>query len=118
MKISLQEFRDVVRSVLAEADPATGAPAAAGAPAPGAPPAPAAGGAPPAGAPPAAAPQATPVIDNLKAVMTSLQADTAAVKTAAQSAKDPTTHQALSKINNDIFNVDAALRALLQKAPK
>ena len=110
MKLSLKEFRDVVRSVLREEGPP---------PAPGAPPAPAPGGAAPApaGTPPAA-PQATPIIGNIQAVMTSLQAVTAALKTAAQSSQDPTTGQALTKINNDVFNIDAELRALLKKVPK
>lgn len=103
MKLSLKEFRDVVRSVLREAVPPAATPAAA-APAPGAPPPPpaAAAGAPP--APGAPAPQATPVIADLQAVM-------AAVTKALGSAQDPSTKQTLT-------NVNKTLQTLLQNVPK
>ena len=102
MKLSLKEFRDVVQSVLREADP--NAPAA-GSPAPGAPPAPAAGGPPPAPAGTAPAPpQATPIIADIQAIMT-------AVTKALGSAQDGSTKLALS-------NVNKTLQGLLQNVPK
>ncbi len=100
MKISLQEFRELVRSVLKEAVPPpapTAAPAAPGAPLAAPPPA---AGAPPAPAPP----QATPVIADLQAVV-------AAVTKALGSAQDASTKQVLT-------NVNKTLQTLLQNVPK